>query len=413
MRSTRLLIPNRQGESLAARLDLPAARSLRGCALFAHCFTCSKDLNAVGNISRALTASGIGVLRFDFTGLGESEGDFADTNFSSNVEDLRAAADYLASEVGPPRLLIGHSLGGAAVLQAAQGVAAAAGVVTIGAPAEPSHVLKLLAGSREEIEAKGSATVQLAGRPFTIRKQFLDDLEERRMTQAIRNLKKALLVFHSPLDNTVGIENAAQIFKAARHPKSFISLDRADHLLRRQRDSRYVGSVIAAWADRYLEPASEPAGGQAPEQGISATIGTEHYRTVVRARSHQLLADEPAGVGGTDLGPTPYELLSAALGTCTGITLRMYADRKQWPVEGIHVEVSHSRVHAEDCAECETADGRVDVLEQSVAFEGPLSEEQLQRLAEVSTRCPVHRTLESEIVIRDRPLQAPSDRSET
>lgn len=253
MKSKKIEFPGSQNEQLSARIDKPKDGLKRGSVLFAHCFTCSKNLRAVSHISRTLVEHGMGVFRFDFTGLGESEGDFAETNFSSNVEDLVAAASYMEKEWTAPSMLIGHSLGGAAVLQAAGQIPSVDAVATIGAPCNPKHVQHLLADKMEEIEQKGEARVRLAGRMFTIKKQFLDNLEEQTMNKIIRNLEKALLIFHSPVDQTVGIDNAAHIYKLARHPKSFISLDKADHLLTNEEDAKYVGSVTAAWVDRYLQ----------------------------------------------------------------------------------------------------------------------------------------------------------------
>lgn len=412
MRSTRLQFENRHGQSLAARLDEPVDGQPHTFALFAHCFTCTKNLRAVGNINRALTRAGIAVLRFDFTGLGESEGEFADTNFSSNVSDLVDAAAFLAESYAAPALLIGHSLGGAAVLQAAAEIPSAQALVTIGAPASPEHVSGLLQSSRAEIEEEGEAVVQLAGRPFRIKKQFLDDLNGQKMQETIRNLRTALLICHAPLDNQVGIDNAAQIFQQARHPKSFLSLDDADHLLSEPADSQYVGGVIAAWAARYLdsspqEQKSDTATEPAPRRDAQVFVrtGQEQYRTEIRANRHSLVADEPQSLGGTDEGPTPYDLLLAALGACTSITLRMYADRKQWPLEAIHVELDHSKTHAEDCVECEKKSSKLDLIQRRIGLVGALSDEQEARLMEIADRCPVHRTLHSEILVRTSAIE--------
>jgi putative redox protein len=363
-------------------------------ALFAHCFTCSKNLNAVVNIARALNQARIAVLRFDFTGLGESEGEFADTNFSSNVADLVAAARYLGEAYEAPSVLIGHSLGGAAVLRAASEMSGVRAVATIGAPADPGHVAHLIASSREEIEARGEAEVEIAGRRFRIRKQFLDDLEAARMEVAIAGLGRALLIFHSPVDTIVGIENAERIYKSARHPKSFISLDRADHLLRDSRDSLYVGAVLAAWAAKYIESdADVEAEAAGREKGVIVRTGAHGYRTEILAGGHALVADEPVSAGGTDTGPGPYRLLLAALGACTSITLRMYADRKEWPLGGIQVALRHQKVPADPSASG-SGGGVVDEIRQRVDLEGPLDEAQLERLFEIAGRCRVHRTLE-------------------
>lgn len=400
MRSTKLQFQGSRGNLLSARLDLPVDGSPIAYALFAHCFTCTKNLKAVAYISRALTRKRIGVLRFDFTGLGESEGDFADTNFSSNVGDLVAAARFLESDYEAPRILIGHSLGGAAVLQAAAKMPACRAVATIGAPADPMHVNRLLKDHALVIAEKGEAIVTLEGRDFKIKQQFLDDLKRPRMAAVIKNLKKALLIFHSPVDRIVGIENAAGIFQAARHPKSFVSLDRADHLLTDPADAEYVGIVTAAWARKYMSrPAAEKALKPTVDPYVTARIGRSGFRTEIMANGLSLVADEPLAVGGTNTGPTPYDYLTAGLGACTAMTLRMYADRKKWPLEEVVVHLSHGKIHAADCRTCESKKGRVDRIEREVTLVGELDEAQQQRLLEIADRCPVHRTLHSEIII--------------
>lgn len=382
-------------------LELPVDEAPDAYALFAHCFTCSKNFKAATHISRALAAEGFGVLRFDFTGLGESEGDFADTSFSSNVDDVVAAAAFLDHEYDAPALLVGHSLGGAAVLQAAGRIAPVRAVATIGAPCEPSHVTNLFAGATDEIEERGEVEVSIAGRRFKIKKQFIDDLETTRMQEIIRGLGRALMILHSPVDDIVGIDNAASIFAAARHPKSFVSLDRADHLLSEQRDSRYVGRVIAAWARKYID-APEGVSSEAPERDgwVTVRTGASGFYSEVRAGGHSLVADEPTAYGGTDLGPSPYEYLSAALGACTSMTLRMYADRKEWPLAGVTVRTKHQKTHAVDCADCDTTAGKIDEIVREVRPEGPLDDEQKKRLLEIADKCPVHRTLHGEIKVR-------------
>jgi|APHM01.1.fsa_nt_gi Predicted redox protein, regulator of disulfide bond formation len=386
---------NNQGDELAARLDLPTRGAPDAFALFAHCFTCSKDLRAVGAISRALNRQNIAVLRFDFTGLGESEGDFADTNFSSNIDDLVEAADHLAEHHEAPRILVGHSLGGAAVLQAAHRIESAEAVATIGAPYDPEHVTRHLEDALEEIKSSGEARITLAGRTFTIRKQFLEDLAATKMEETIRTLGRALLVLHSPVDQTVGIDNAGRIFKAAKHPKSFVSLDDAHHLLTDPSDAEYVGVVLGAWARKYVEVDDEAE--TAPAEGQVFTKTGDGFRTKVTAGHHRLVGDEPEEMGGTDAGPSPYDLLLSALGTCTGMTLRMYADRKDWPLEEATVRLSHERIHAEDCDHCDTTDGKVDHIEREIEVTGDLTPEQRERLLEIANKCPVHRTLHSEI----------------
>lgn len=391
-----VFVVNRQGHRLAGRLDLPSGVRPLAYALFAHCFTCTRNLKAVGNISRALTAQGLGVLRFDFTGLGESEGEFADSNFSSNVDDLVDMAEWLAREREAPRILIGHSLGGAAAIRAAVRLDSVRAVATIGAPHDPGHVAHLFGGSRAAIEEQGEAVVTLAGRPFTIRKQLLDDLASARLDDALATLGRALLVFHSPVDRVVGIENAARLFQAARHPKSFVSLDRADHLLSDEADSVYVGSVLGAWARKYIDApveAEPPAPGQ-HGRVVVRLESADAFRTEILAGRHALIADEPRAVGGADQGPSPYELLAAALGACTAMTLRLYAERKRWPLEGVEVHLEHLKEHAADCADCERPAGiGVDTIDREVELLGPLDDDQRRRLLEISDRCPVHRTL--------------------
>lgn len=407
MHTVPLNFPGAQGATLAARLDLPD-QSPRTFALFAHCFTCGKNLKAAQTISRTLAKAGIAVLRFDFTGLGESEGDFADTTFASNVADLVAAARFLATAYQAPSLLIGHSLGGAAVLQAAAQLPNVRAVATIGAPGEPGHVLRLLEQARPEIEARGCAMVSLAGRSFPITRVFLDDLAVTRMETTIHELRRALLVLHAPRDTVVGIDNAARIYQAARHPKSFLSLDDADHLLSRGEDAAYAATLIAAWAGRYLPPPPAEPAAQA-DKGVTVQIGPQGYTTTVRAGHHQLIADEPLAFGGADQGPGPYDYLLAGLGACTAMTMRMYADRKGWPLEGVTVRLRHGKVHAADCAACETKEGKIDQIERELEITGPLDAEQRARLAEIADRCPVHRTLHSEIRVRTTVRDAATD----
>ncbi|MDX1513396.1 MAG: bifunctional alpha/beta hydrolase/OsmC family protein [Gammaproteobacteria bacterium] len=400
----KITFENRDGQLLAALLEKPASEP-GAYALFAHCFTCSKDIAAASRISRALAARGIAVLRFDFTGIGNSEGDFANTNFSSNVDDLVCAADYLREHLQAPALLIGHSLGGAAVLAAAGEIAEASAVVTIGAPADPGHVAHLFESSREQIESEGRAVVDLAGRKFEIKKQFLDDIESQSLGKKIERLRKALLIFHSPVDDIVGIDNASAIFQAARHPKSFVSLDKADHLLSKPVDSEYVAATISGWASRYVlgPETAHPQPRPAVKDGeVLVREDDRKFGQDVFTDRHHLRADEPESYGGADSGPSPYEYLMAGLGACTAMTVRMYASRKSLELERVSVTLRHDKIHATDCAECETKEGRIDRIERDIRLQGDLSDEERQRLMDIADRCPVHRTLHSEIDIRSR-----------
>jgi len=400
MRTEQLEFANSKGEKLAALMDLPLGKP-NAFALFAHCFTCGKDNLAAKRISERMAMSGIGVLRFDFTGLGTSEGKFADTHFSSNVDDLVAAADFLRKSRGIPAILIGHSLGGAAILAAAHRVPDAVAVVTIAAPCDPAHVTGLFKEHIEKIRSQGEVEVSLAGRPFRIKREFLDDVAEQKITLRLANLRKALLVFHSPTDDLVGIENASRIFTAAKHPKSFVSLAGADHLLSKKSDAVYVASVIAAWAERYFEQLVK----RDDEQIETGTVlvretGGGKFQQEILSGPHRFLADEPVKVGGLDSGPGPYDLLLAGLGACTSMTMRLYADHKKLPLERVSVRLVHNRIHAEDCLNCETKEGMVDRIDRNITMEGPLEAEQRKRLLEIADKCPVHRTLESEIEIR-------------
>ncbi len=391
---------NAQGHQLTGLLESPG-REPAGYALFAHCFTCSKDSRAAKRIADALAARGIAVLRFDFTGLGASEGDFANTDFSSNVADLVAAADQLRRVRRAPALLIGHSLGGAAVLAAAGRIPEASAVATIAAPSDPGHVTNLFGDRLAEIRACGEGEVTLGGRPFRIRREFLDDVAEQTLLADIAGLGKALLVLHSPTDQVVSIDSASAIFTAARHPKSFVSLDDADHLLARRRDAVYAAEVIAAWAARYLPSAEpEPDTDAGPRTVRVAETGVGTFQQTVTVGPHRLLADEPVEAGGLDTGPSPYDLLLAALGACTSMTLRLYADRKGIALQRVSVELSHSKIHAADCATCETATGKVDRIDRVITLDGDVDEAVLDRMLEIADRCPVHRTLTSEIEIR-------------
>jgi len=392
------------GHQLAASLDLPEREPL-AYALFAHCFTCGKDVLAARRIAAALAAKGIAVLRFDFTGLGSSEGEFANSTFSSNVADLVRAADHLRQTKKAPAVLIGHSLGGAAILAAAGQIPEARAVVTIAAPSDPAHVTGLFRDRIEDIRRHGKVEVLLAGRPFHITRDFLDDIAEHGLMAHVTNLHKALLIMHSPTDDTVGIDNATRIFVAARHPKSFVSLADADHLLSGKRDAAYVAEIIAAWATRYLdsvvaEPAADLA--EAPRMVVVRETRAGQFQQTVSIGPHRMLADEPVAAGGEDTGPGPYDLVLAGLGACTSMTMRLYADRKSLPLERTTVTLKHNKIHAQDCAECETREGMLDQIERVIAMEGNLDAEQRKRLMEIAEKCPVHRTLTSEIHIVTR-----------
>ena len=407
MKTRKLEFAGHSGEMLAARLDAPDAAP-RAYALFAHCFTCGKDIFAAARISAALVERGFAVLRFDFTGLGMSDGEFANTNFSSNVADLVKAADFLRENYAAPALLIGHSLGGAAVLAAASAIDEVRAVATIGAPSEPLHLQKQFADRIGEIRAEGELEVQLGGRPFCIKKQFLDDLEASSIRANVERLYRALLVMHSPVDEIVDIDNARQLYVAARHPKSFISLDDADHLLSKRRDAEYAASVLAAWAWRYLpkvETSQEDASADEalPEGQVEVSeTGASQFATQVRAGRHVLPADEPLRVGGTDTGPTPYDYLLAALGACTSMTLRMYAQRKKLALEKVTVRLSHQRVHVDDCNDCDSVEGQIAEITRVIHLQGELSADERAWLMEIADRCPVHRTLEHEIKVRSQ-----------
>ncbi len=401
MPTERFTFPGHDGSDLDARLDLPEGPVL-ATALFAHCFTCSKDIPAARRISARLAGMGIAVLRFDFTGLGHSGGEFANTSFSSNVDDLKAAAVALAARVMAPSLLIGHSLGGAAVLRAAPDIDGVRAVVTLGAPADPSHVLHNFSAALEDIEAHGQAEVSLAGRAFRIGRKFVDDVRATELKPAIGAMRAALLVLHAPLDETVGIENATEIFLAAKHPKSFVTLDKADHLITRAEDADYAAEVIGAWATRYLAlrmPAPPPG---VPEGivRVSEANPDGFLQDVHHGAHHHLLADEPVAYGGTNRGLSPYGLLSASLGACTSMTIRMYARRKGWPLAHVAVEVTHDKVHAQDAATSGT--GKVDRFARTIQLEGDLDDAQRTRLLEIADKCPVHQTLERSNEIETR-----------
>lgn len=402
MNTQRLDFTGFSGAKLAARLDLPTGKPA-AYALFAHCFTCSKDIPAARRIAQRLASLGIAVLRFDFTGLGHSEGEFANTNFSSNVEDLVQAAAYLREHYQAPQLLIGHSLGGAAVLAAASQVPEAKAVVTIGAPADPAHVAHNFGAKLDQIKAAGEAEVNLGGRPFIVKQQFLDDIAESTLSSKVAELKKALLVLHAPLDNIVELDNAATIFQRAKHPKSFITLDDADHLLSRLEDAEYAAELIATWVQRYVDVSVLPKAMTEPEGVVRVSeVNEASFLQDISAAGHYLLADEPKDYGGDFLGPTPYQLVSAGLGACTSMTLRIYARRNKIPLTHVQVDISHNKVHAKECEACEQTTGKVDQWTRTITLSGDLTEEQRQRLLEIADRCPVHKSLEGKADIVSR-----------
>lgn len=400
MASTKVNFTNRNGYQLSARLELPVNQHPHSYAVFAHCFTCNKNLTAVRNISRALNQSGIAVLRFDFTGLGESEGDFADTNFTSNVDDLEAAADYLTEHYQAPTLLVGHSLGGAAVIHVADRLPSVKAIATIGAPHDPAHVSHLFGAQEATISSEGQAEVNIGGRPFKVKKQFLEDIAEHSQEQKIKNLKRALLILHSPQDRTVAIENAAKIYHEAHHPKSFVTLDGADHLMTNKHDSQYAGQLIASWAQRYIDlPEKEDL---RSDRDVLVRLGNEGFTSEVMVRHHSLTADEPSDIGGNDFGPTPYELLSASLGACTAMTLQMYARRKKWDLKEVRVHLNHRKDYATDMADVEQPSSKIDHFDRLLEIDGNLDDTQRARLLEIADKCPVHRTLHNEVVVETK-----------
>ncbi|WP_055437594.1 bifunctional alpha/beta hydrolase/OsmC family protein [Lacinutrix algicola] len=387
---------NAEGQQLVGRLELPINQHPHNFAIFAHCFTCNKNLSTVKNITRELTSNGFGVLRFDFTGLGESEGDFENTNFSGNVDDLISASNYLKENYTAPTLLIGHSLGGAAVIFAASTIDSVKAVATIGAPSNPKHVEHLIQSSVEEIKTNGIANVNIGGRPFTIKKQFLDDIDTKSLPDVAKNLRKALLVMHSPQDTTVGIENAEEIYIAARHPKSFVSLDGADHLLMRKEDSIYVGSVIASWAKRYIStPKTNTV--STTHQAVASLDAEDGFTTQMTVGNHTMMADEPTSYGGNDFGPSPYELVSAGLSACTAMTVQMYVKRKSWDLQNIEVHTSHTKVAKQVVENGEQKEIKVDTFNRDIKLKGNLDEKQIQRILQIADKCPVHKTLHSDI----------------
>lgn len=397
MKSSKLTFTNKEGKSLSARLDLPANQDPHNFAIFAHCFTCSKDFSAVRNVSRALASEGFGVLRFDFMGLGGSDGDFADTNFSSNVTDLISASEFLAQEYKAPSLIVGHSLGGAAAIFAGGQIDSVLAVATIGAPSNPKHVQKQLGSKLDVIKQEGQANVTLAGRDFTFKKQFIDDLESSSCVTAARHLHKALLILHSPQDATVSIKNAEEIYHAAHHPKSFVTLDGSEHLLIDKKNASYVGKIVAGWAARYI-PAPEEETITSTYQVAASLDDEDVFTTQLKLGNHYLKADEPASIGGNDYGPTPYELLAGSLSACTAMTIQMYARRKGWKIDNVEVHTSYSKSYPQDCQACEDdPTAKIDTFTRVVKLTADtLDEKQKARIMQIADKCPVHKTLHNE-----------------
>ncbi|MEM1237710.1 MAG: alpha/beta fold hydrolase [Pseudomonadota bacterium] len=404
MPTERFTFTGHDGSQLAARLDLPDG-PLLGTALFAHCFTCGKDIPAARRIASRLAALGLAVLRFDFTGLGHSEGEFGNTTFSSNVADILAACKALEARKMPPTLLIGHSLGGAAVLKAAASMPDIRAVVTLGAPFEPAHVTHNFEGALSDIAANGTAEVNLGGRAITIGQDFVEDVNAENLTAAIRATKAAHLILHAPRDSIVGIENAEAIFRAAKHPKSFVTLDSADHLITNGEDAEYAAEVIAAWSTRYLDLPKLAAPIGAPEGVVRVAEADPKgfLQDITHGPTHHALADEPIAYGGTNRGMSPYGYLSAGLGACTSMTIRMYARRKGWPLSHVYVDVTHDKVHGQDAEP--NAGAKIDKFMRHIHLEGDLTDEQRQRLLEIADKCPVHRTLEASSVVKTKLIE--------
>lgn len=395
MPSSKVTFYNHRGNKLSGKLELPLLKEPFPFAIFAHVFTGNKNLLASRHISRALNLQGIAVLRFDFTGLGESEGDFSHTNFSTNVDDIKAAAQYLKDHHSAPSIIIGHSLGGAAALYAGSQLDSVSAVATIGAPFQPEHVKHLIGDSIQEIEEKGAAIITVDNREFTIRRHFLEDLSNKDTLQIIKDFRKAILILHSPHDQVVDIKNAAKIYHSAKHPKSFVTLNGANHMLNNKSDAFYAGTVIGSWVQRYVP--------QAPKEKLTTTkqvvvkLENDGFTTEIMAGRHGLVADESEALGGNDFGPSPYELLNAALGACTAMTLQMYARRKKWPLEEVKVHLSFSREYKDDCEHCEDPRNKISHFDRCIEVEGDLTDAQKERLLQIADKCPVHKTISSEV----------------
>ncbi|APG59766.1 bifunctional alpha/beta hydrolase/OsmC family protein [Christiangramia salexigens] len=393
MQRIKVNFKNSDSEQLQGVLELPSNQEPHNFILFAHCFTCNKNFHAPTNISASLASKGYGVLRFDFTGLGDSEGEFENTNFSGNVEDLIAAAKFLEQEYSSPTIIVGHSLGGAAAMFAAKKISSMKCIATINAPSNLEHLEKHFENNLEKIEKQGFAKVNIGGRSFRIKKQFVDDLRQNNEIKTVGELRKAFLILHSPNDKIVNIKHAEELYKAARHPKSFVSLDTADHMLSQEKDSNYAGNVIAAWATSYIDQPEQAE--LETDHEVMANLGDEGYTTQIITGKHHFLADEPESVGGKNLGPNPYELVSSGLAACTSMTIQMYARRKNWHIENVETHVSYSKKHAEDCENCEDNSAKIDTFEREIILKSELDDKQIQRIREIADKCPVHKTLSS------------------
>ncbi|WCO01247.1 bifunctional alpha/beta hydrolase/OsmC family protein [Psychroserpens ponticola] len=399
MKNEKLQIVNKKGIKLQAYLELPANQKPNYFVIFAHCFTCSSTLSAVKNISRSLTNHGFGVLRFDFTGLGRSEGEFADSHFSANVDDLIAVNDFLKENYKAPSLLVGHSLGGAAVLVAASKLDNIKAVATVGAPAAVDHVKHLFSHGIDQIKNKGKVEVNIGGRPFKIDEEFVSDFDKTDLLDIVKTLRKPLLILHSPIDTIVGIKNAEQLYHNAHHPKSFVSLDNADHLLSKSEDSKYVGNIIATWVERYFKAKENIMLETNGEQLVGhLNLIEDNFTTSIQTKNHSMLADEPSSFGGDDFGPSPYEYLNAGLIACTAMTLKLYAQRKQWDLKEVFVYVTHSRKHSDDLGIEIDRPTYLDHISKKLKFIGDLNNTQKERLKEIASRCPVHKTIASEVI---------------
>ena len=400
MRNEKLIIENKKGIKLQAYLELPANQKPSYYAIFAHCFTCTSTLSAVKNISRSLTNHGFGVLRFDFTGLGRSEGEFADSHFSANVDDLISVNEYVTNHYEAPSLMVGHSLGGAAVLVAASKLENIKAVATVAAPASISHVKRLFSHSIEQVKEKGHVEVNIGGRPFKIDEDFVSDFDKTDLPATVKKLRRPLLILHSPTDTIVGIDNAEELYHNARHPKSFVTLDNADHLLSNTRDSLYAGDLIGCWVQRYFEPQINTMLDIDGEQLVAhLNLKEDNFTTKIQTAKHSFIADEPTSVGGDDFGPSPYDFLSAGLAACTVMTLKLYAERKKWDLQEVYAHITYSKKHSDDLMLNVEKPARMDHLLKKLTFIGNLDDSQRQRLKEIASKCPVHKTLQSDVII--------------